>query len=77
VKIASGHVQPAHDIRVARVFFKKGGIAEAFLRFAACFLWRHSGSEVVRSAHCEVRAHLFVEVLIQVFSPQHASQARD
>src|SRR4029077_1536198 len=76
-KIASGLVQPANDVFFASVFLEEGGIAEAFLRFVARFLGRHSSGNVVRGAHLEVRAHLVVEFLIQAFSPQHASQARD
>ena len=63
-KIACDFVQPADDVHFASVFLEEGGIAEAFLRFVARLPGRHSGGEVVCGAHFEVRAQLFVEILI-------------
>jgi hypothetical protein len=63
-KIACGFVQPTDDVYFASVFLEEGGIAEAFLRFVARLLGRHSCGDVVCGAHFEVRAQLFVEILI-------------
>ena len=76
-KIACDLVQPANNVHFASIFLEQGGIAETPFRFIARLLVRHSSSDVVCGAHFEVRAHLFVEVVVQAFSPQHASQAGD
>jgi hypothetical protein len=54
---------------------EQGGIAEAFLGFVAGLFGRHSGGKIVRGAHFEVRAQLFIEILVQAIPSQHAAQA--